>query len=153
MTDENEIHREAQDAMARLEKTVNQTRQAENSANNELATLRQRWPDLLFDVAMGRADDSHKTAMRARIRALKDEVEDLPVLYRQLDGERLRITQRIREAGRIRKNRERYEGIKEILMEEYGGAHVTELRSLAKYLGAEGDCESFLASLIPDDAA
>lgn len=153
MTDGNEIHREAQDARAVLEKIVNQTRQTENAAHNELATLRQRWPDLLLDVAMGRVDESRKTALRARIRALEEEIKDFPILYQQLEAERLRVIKRTREAERIQKARERYEATKATLLTEYGHGHVTELRSQAKYLGLEADCESFLASLIPDSAA
>lgn len=153
MTDENEIHREAQDDLAALGEVVNQTRLAENAARNELETLRQRWHGMLLNVAMGRVDQSRKTAMRARIRALEDEIEDFPALFRQLDGERLRIVKRIREAERIGKNRERYEALKETLLEEYGAAYVTEIRSIARYLGLEADCEAFLSSLLPDTAA
>jgi hypothetical protein len=153
MLKEDQIQREAQDAMAVIENVVQQTRQAENAALNELATLKQRWPELLLEAAMGRADSAHKSAMRARIRSLEEEIGDFPVLYQQLEAERLRVTQRIREATRIRKARERYEATKETLLQEYGIAHVNEIRSLAKYLGMEGDCEAFLTALLPDSAA
>ena len=153
MKDENEIHRESQDAMAVLEQMANRTRMEENAARNELETLRRQWPVMLGDVLMGRADPARKTALRARIRSLEEEIEDFPILYQQLEAERLRVVQRMREAERIQKARERYEATKAALLVEYGQAHVTGLRDLARYLGLESDCESFLASLIPDDAA
>ena len=153
METEIDIQRETQDAMAALEQLANRTRMEENAVRNELETLKRQWPELLGDVLMGRADPARKTALRARIRALEEKIEEFPLLRQCLETERLRVIQRMREAERIQKARERYEATKATLLEEYGQAYVTELRSLAKYLGAQGDCESFLASLIPDSAA
>jgi len=153
MHNEDKLRQEALDDLTALDGIAQQTRQRESTAEKELATLKQQYPAVLLDEALGRVGPEKKAAMRSRMAELEADLRDFPTIYTQLDAERLRIQQRLREADRLAKLRERYTAAKEALLQEYGIGPADELRSLAKALGAETDAEAFLAGLMPDDAA
>jgi len=153
MMHEDEIQQAAMADLAALDTITQQVRQRESETERELALLQQQYPGLLLDEVLGRTGAERKREARTRIAELEADLQDFPTIYTQLEAERLRVQQRLREADRLAKLRERYEAAKDALLQEYGIGPADELRSLAKALGAESDAEAFLASLTPDTAA
>ena len=152
MTDDT-TRQQIRDDLAALDQVVQRLRKEEAAAENELATLRQQYPRVLLDEALGRIGPERKTAMRARIATLEADLADFPKTHEQLEAERLRLNARLREVERLENLRNRYESTKERLLEDFGLADVDELRSLARALGCQADAEQFLASITPETAA
>lgn len=148
MIKEEQMRTEATQAWTELDSLITRIKVEESSAHRELDELNQELPVVLVEWAKGKVTRDKVKAIKRRIAELREIISDTPLILRELENEkRLRCFRPLQDACVISKNREKYNGLKEIISDHYEPALVEELRRYALDIGEEDDCEQFLSCL------
>jgi len=152
-TKETELRQEV--AEEALNAAADQARQAERAAKAGLARLKTEYEQLLIDLALDRSSDvARKFEIRVEVRGLEAELEDLSLVWKGIETERVRTDSKLKRAGMLAKDAARYEALKdEITVKGLGLGPSTDLRMWAAKLDCLDDAESFLSALLSGEAA
>lgn len=148
MHKEQRMRDEATRAWAELDSLIMRMKIEENSAHHELEQLNEKLPQMLAEWSKGNVSREKVNKVKARIAKLIDLIGDMPVIIRELEKEkRQRCFRPIQDACLLSLEREKYNGLKEKMFDQYEPALAEELRRHAREIGEEEDCERFLAAL------
>jgi len=146
MNREERMRVEAGAAWAELDSLIMRMRIEENSAQRELRSLGRRLPEVLVRWAKGTASREEVRAVKDRIAELRELLSDVPMILEKLESEkRERCFRQLQDAGMLSRERERYNLLKEKILDRFETSLVDDLRQCAKDIGEEEDCERFLA--------
>jgi hypothetical protein len=150
MTKEDQMRSEAGEAWAELDSLIMRMKVEECSAHRELDELNQKLPKALLEWAKGTASRDAVKVIKARMAELREIINDMPILLRELEHEkRQRCFRPLQDACLLSRERERYNDLKEKICEQPEPALIEDLRRCARDLGEDDECEHFLACIGP----
>ncbi|MHC1729781.1 MAG: hypothetical protein AB9866_27885 [Syntrophobacteraceae bacterium] len=150
MNKEERMRIEASKAWAELDSLIMRMRIEENSAQQELSKLNRELPKVLVEWAKGKISREKVKAFRVRISELREIINDMPAILRELESEkRQRCYRALQDACVLSKEREKYQNLKERIFDRFETELVDDLRRCAQDIGEVNDCERFLACITP----
>jgi len=148
MNKEEQMRQEAGAAWAELDSLIMRMRIEENSAHSELDRLNEKLPRILVEWAKGNVSRREVNAIKARMAELRDMINDIPTILRQLELEkRNKCFRPLQDAFTLSSEREKYKVLKARIFDRFEPTLVDDLRRCARDIGEEEDCEQFLACL------
>lgn len=151
MNKEERIRLEACNAWVEIDKLIMKVKAQQKTADRELLELDQRLPRMLLGLAMGNVSRGEVKALKNRMAELREILDDAPILLQELEKEkRRRCFKPLQDACTISRERERYNCLKERLLDAYEPERADELRRYAVELGELQDCEEFLSRFLPE---
>jgi hypothetical protein len=150
MTKEEKIRDDAGKAWAELDSLIMRMKVEEGSAQRELDQLNHKLPKALLEWAKGTASRDAVKAIKARMTELREIINDMPILLKELEHEkRQRCFRPLQNACSLSREREKYNDLKEKICEQPEPALIEDLRRCARDLGEDDECERFLACINP----